>query len=136
MAALQKKYLTGDLGDGMTADLNYALKRLVNGLISDNHLVKRGFFLAASQVLVRFKKQIDPMKLLKYVTEETKSAKGMKNPEIHALTIGKMMCLSAVVESQLYQLSPTQINHDALNKVSNDLLQMYKDHEFARESVQ
>lgn len=42
------------------------------------------------------------MKLLKFVTEETKCAKGMKNPEINALTIGKMMCLSAVVESQLY----------------------------------
>ena len=46
--ALKAKYLTGDLGDGMTADLNYALKRLVRGLCSDNHSVKKGYFLAAS----------------------------------------------------------------------------------------
>lgn len=120
----------------MSADLNYTLKRLVNGLNSDNHTVKRGFFLAMSQVLVRFKKQIDAMKLLKFITEETKSSKGMKNPEINALTLGKLMCLSAIVESQMYQLSSTQVNHDALNKVANDLLQMLKDHEFTRESIQ
>jgi hypothetical protein len=30
------------------------------------------------------------MKLLKFVTEETKTSKGMKNPEIHAQTIGKL----------------------------------------------
>jgi len=46
------------------------------------------------------------------------------------------MCISAVVESQLYQLSPTQINHDAFNKVANDLLQIYKDHDYCRESIQ
>jgi hypothetical protein len=81
---LMKKYLTGDLGDGMSADLNYALKRLVKGLTSENHLVKQGFFLAASQVFGRFRKQIDAMKLLKFITEETKTVKGMKQPEVHA----------------------------------------------------
>ena len=79
-----KKYLTGDLGDGMSADLNYALKRLVRGLCSENHAVKQGYFLATSQVLNRFRKQIDSMKLLRFVTEETKTSKGMKQPEIHA----------------------------------------------------
>ena len=91
----------------MSADLNYAIKRLIKGLTSDNHAVKQGFFLATAQVISRFKKQIDAMKLLKFVTEETKTTKGMKNPEIHAQTIGKLMCISAIVESQLYQLSPT-----------------------------
>lgn len=46
------------------------------------------------------------------------------------------MCLSAIVESALYQISPTQINHDAFNKVANDLLQIRKDHDYCRESVQ
>lgn len=46
--SLKAKYLTGDLGDGMTADLNYALKRLIRGLCSDNHAVKKGYFLATS----------------------------------------------------------------------------------------
>ena len=91
----------------MSADLNYAIKRLIKGLTSENHAVKQGFFLVTAQVLSRFKKQIDAMKLLKFVTEETKTTKGMKNPEIHAQTIGKLMCISAIVESQLYQLSPT-----------------------------
>jgi hypothetical protein len=44
---LYKKYLTGDLGDGMSADLNYAIKRLMRGLCSENHAVKQGFFLAS-----------------------------------------------------------------------------------------
>ena len=46
------------------------------------------------------------------------------------------MCLTAIVESQLYQISNNQINHDAFNKVANDLLQIRKDHEYCRESVQ
>ncbi len=40
IAQLYKKYQTGDLGDGMSADLNYALKRLIRGLCSENHAVK------------------------------------------------------------------------------------------------
>lgn len=51
LVTLHKKYLTGDLGDSMSADLNYALKRLVRGLCSENHAVKQGYFLATSQVL-------------------------------------------------------------------------------------
>ena len=120
----------------MSADLNYAVKRLIRGLCSDNHAVKKGYFLATSQVLSRFTKQIDSMKLLKFVTEETKTTKMMKQPEIHSQIIAKVMCLSAIVESALYQISPTQINHDAFNKVANDLLQIRKDHDYCRESVQ
>jgi hypothetical protein len=37
---LKKKYSTGDLGDKVSADLNYTLKRLVRGLYSENHDVK------------------------------------------------------------------------------------------------
>ena len=33
-------------------------------------------------------------------------------------------------------MSATQVNHDALNKVANDLIQIYKDHEYCRESIQ
>ena len=45
IAKLYKKYSTGDLGDQMSPDLNYTLKRLMRGLNSDDHTVKRGFFL-------------------------------------------------------------------------------------------
>ena len=55
LAAFQAKYQTGDLGEGMSADLNYTLKRLVRGLSSENHAVKRGFFLATVEVVRRFK---------------------------------------------------------------------------------
>jgi len=48
---MKAKYLTGDLGEGLSADLNYTLKRLIRGLCSDNHLVKKGFFLASVMVL-------------------------------------------------------------------------------------
>ena len=46
------------------------------------------------------------------------------------------MCLTAAVEAKLYQTSPTQVNHDALNKIANDLIAMYKENEFTRESIQ
>ena len=59
LIAMQKKFLTGDLGQHMSADVNYSVKRLVRGLASDSHHLKKGFYLAFSQVLDRFRKQID-----------------------------------------------------------------------------
>lgn len=53
--ALKSKYLTGDLGEKVSADLNYTLKRLVRGLYSENHQVKQGYFLANVLVLTKFK---------------------------------------------------------------------------------
>lgn len=46
------------------------------------------------------------------------------------------MCVTAVVEAQLYQTSAQQLNHDAFNKIANDLIQMHKDHAYCRESIQ
>ena len=37
---VRRKYMTGDLGVNVSADLNYTLKRLVRGLYSENHSVK------------------------------------------------------------------------------------------------
>ena len=39
-ASLKLRYLKGDLGEDMSADLNYTLKRCVRGLCSENHQVK------------------------------------------------------------------------------------------------
>lgn len=47
LATLMKKYLQGDLGENMPADLNYTLKRMVRGLSSDNHAAKQGYFLGS-----------------------------------------------------------------------------------------
>lgn len=135
LAKLQKKYLTGDLGEGMSADLNYTLKRVVNGLLSDNHTVKRGYFLAASSVLARFKKQIDPVKLLAFIREEAKLSKTMKNPEVHALVIGHMMNLTAMVEAQVFQQGAT-LNNECIAQIVGDLIHLYKTYEYTRESIQ
>lgn len=120
----------------MSADLNYSIKRLVRGLTSDNHAVKQGHFLATATVLSRFRKSIDVMKLLKLITEETKTSKSMKQPEVHANTIGRLMCLSAIVDAQLYQQSATQLNHEVWNKLCNDLLVLWKENDYLHESVQ
>jgi hypothetical protein len=106
----QQKYLTGDLGEGMSADLNYTLKRLIRGLTSDDHSVKRGFFLGTCDVVARFKKQIDILKFIKFINEETKTSTVMKNPEIHAMMLGRLMSLTALVECRVYEQSKTQIN--------------------------
>jgi len=97
--SIKQKYSQGDLGEKMSPDLNYALKRLVKGLNSDNHAVKQGFFLASVMVLNRFKAQIDFEKYVKFVNVETKTNAGMKNPEVHAVLMGRMMCVSAIIES-------------------------------------
>lgn len=98
-AALKKRYMTGDLGQNMAPDVNYTLKRLVRGLCSENHAVKRGFFLASVQVLQRFKEAIEFQKYIDFILEETKTSEGMKNAEIHAIQMARMMCISAIVES-------------------------------------
>ena len=136
LALLHKKYLTGDLGDSMSADLNYALKRLVRGLCSENHTVKKGFFLTTVQVMARFKKSIDSVKLIKFVLEETKTTKMMKNPEVNALLLGQVMCFSAMVESQVYQMSASQVSTEAFDTLIKQLISLYKDHDFLKESVQ
>ena len=59
LAKFQQKYLSGDLGEGMSADLNYTLKRVINGLTSDIHNIKRGYFLVAVDIFTRFKNKID-----------------------------------------------------------------------------
>ena len=107
LAKLQEKYLKGDLGDDMSADVNYTLKRLIGGVVSDNHQMKKGFFVALVAVLGRFKSQIDLTKVLAFLKEETKVNKLMKNTEINAAILGKLMVASAVVESQAYQTSST-----------------------------
>ena len=96
---LKKKFSTGDLGEKMSADLNYTLKRLVRGLCSDNHSVKQGFFLASVLTLNRFKDQIDLERYMKFIKDETKLNSSLKNPEIHALMMGRMMCVAAIIES-------------------------------------
>ena len=120
----------------MSADLNYTLKRVINGLTSDIHNVKRGFFLVAVDVFSRFKKKIDLCKMMKLVQKETKTSSTMKNPEIHSLLLGRMMCLSAIVDSQTYQLSQNQVNVEGQAMVVEDLIELYKENDFLRESLQ
>jgi len=99
---LKAKYSTGDLGDKVSADLNYTLKRLVRGLNSDNHAVKQGFFLASVMVLNKFKHLIDFEKYLKYIFNETKNSSAMKSSESNNNSIGRMMCMSACVEAKIF----------------------------------
>lgn len=101
--AIKAKYTTGDLGDKVSADLNYTLKRLVRGLYSENHSVKQGFFLASVLVLNKFKSQIDLDKYLKHVFNETKvSSKEIKSSEINNMSLGRMLCMSACVEARIF----------------------------------
>jgi len=56
----------------------------------------------------------------------------MKNPEIHALSMGRMMCVSALVESGW----PSTMNPKQLTNIVDMLYEMYKDQQFLRESIQ
>ncbi len=106
--SLKQKYDKGDLGENMTADLNYTLKRLVRGLYSENHKVKQGFFLGSVLVLSRFKDKVDFEKYMNFIKEETKINGTMRNTELHSMILGRMMCISAIVESGWIQIFPNQ----------------------------
>jgi hypothetical protein len=97
--SLRKKYSQGDLGEKVNADLNYSLKRLIGGICSENHAVKQGFFLASVMVFNRFSNLVEFEKLMNLIMEETKTNSGMKNPEIHSACMGRVMCTSALIES-------------------------------------
>ena len=122
--SIKKKYLTGDLGEKVSADLNYTLKRLVRGLNSENHAVKQGFFLAGVLVLNKFKQQIDFDKYLKYAFNETKSASGMKSSEVNNAAMGRMMCMSACVEARIFGHG-AQINPRILKVIVGCLTELY-----------
>jgi len=114
----------------MSADLNYTLKRLVRGLYSENHAVKQGFFLASVVVLNRFSNIVNYDKYLAFIMEETKTNSGMKNPEVHAMMMGRMMCASAIIDSQW----PSSAK--MLNPLVDMLAEIYNTQEFLREAIQ
>ena len=135
LEAFRSKYLTGDLGEGMSADLNYSLKRLVKGLSSEDHAAKKGFFLAFVEVARRFKSQIDFTKLIKFIKEETKiSTSTMKRPEIHQLALGQLMCLSALIDSQAYTSGGQQ--GETVTSLLSSFINLYQSYDFLRESIQ
>lgn len=118
----------------MTADLNYSLKRLVGGLVSDNHQVKQGFFLASVLVLNRFKSFIDFDKYVAFLKEQTKCNAGMKNPEIHCMMMARMLCVSAIIESGW--VTSTSGHQNQLMTLIDILSDIYVQHEFLREAIQ
>ena len=115
----------------MSADLNYTLKRLVRGLYSENHAVKQGFFLASVVVLGRFSSIIEYEKYLAFIQEETKVNSGMKNPEVHAMMMGRMMCASAVIDSKW-----PNANTKMFVPLIDMLAEIYHAQEFLREAIQ
>ena len=134
-AALKQKYMTGDLGEKVSADLNYALKRLSRGLCSENHGVKQGFFLASVLVLNRFKSSIDFEKYLKHMFSETKVNQTMKSAETNNASLGRMMCLSALIEAKVFYTSPSQINQRTLKVIVGCLVELYTKYDFLQESI-
>ncbi len=54
IVGIREKYSNEDLGK-LTPDVNYTIKRLIKGMNSENHAVKKGFFLALASVLKTFK---------------------------------------------------------------------------------
>lgn len=129
---IQAKYSKGDLGE-MGPDLNYTIKRLVRGLSSENNLTKKGFFFASVQVYARFATQIDGLKLLEHIQEQMQTAKTMKHPEINALHLGKMMCLSALIESEIFLQMKNQ--KETIKLLLQNVTDLYMACNFLRESL-
>ena len=118
----------------MSADLNYTLKRLMRGLCSENHSVKQGFFLASVLVLSKFKGQVDFEKYFKFLFNETKTSNAMKSSEANNMAMGRMMTVSACVESKVFGAGQS-INAKILKIIVDCLVEIYDHHDFLQESV-
>jgi len=97
--------------------------------------VKEGYFLASVAVLLRFKHLIDFEKYLKHLFTETKTSKAMKSTEAHALTLGRLMSISAMVEARAFIGQQGGVNDRTLTVMLGCLIELFKEHEFLRESV-
>ena len=75
------------------------------------------------------------IKLIRFMKEETKTASTMKNPEINALALGQLMCLSALVESEAYQQG-AQTNTETITSLISSFIHLYQTYQFLRESIQ
>ncbi len=91
--------------------------------------------MASVGVLQSFKAQIDITKLIKLIKDETKTTKIMKNPEINALALGQLMCLSALIESEAYKTGQL-VNSDTITSLASSLIYLYQTYDFLRESIQ
>jgi len=118
----------------VSADLNYTLKRLVRGLASENHAVKQGFFLASVLVLSRFKAIIDFEKYIKFMFGETKVNQAMKSAEANTVSLGRMMCLSALIEARVF-FSAGQVNLRTLKVIVGCLVELFQKNDFLQESI-
>ena len=127
--SLRQKYNQGDLGDKVNADLNYSLKRLVRGVCSENHTVKQGFFIASVMVFNRFSNIVDFDKLIAFIQEETKTNSSMNSTEIHAACMGRVLCMSALIESRW------PINTKQLMTVIDIASDVYHQQDFLKEAV-
>jgi len=59
----------------------------------------------------------------------------MKNPEINALALGQLMCLSSLIESEAYKAG-NLFNSDVLMSLTSSLIYLYQTYDFLHESIQ
>lgn len=85
-------------------------------------------------VLNKFKNLIDFEKYLKYVFSETKNTSDSKSSETNNNAIGRMMCMSACVESKTFGHG-SSINQKTLKVIVGCLTEIYLQNDFLQESV-
>jgi hypothetical protein len=128
---LMDKYGKGDLGDNMSPDVNYTLKRLARGMLSEIHGVKKGFFLANTMVLSKFQSQVNLDKYLKHVIEVTKVSSQMKGSESNIMALARMLLLSSIVESRaLLKAGKKQGSSGVSKQVFDNLCKLYAEYDF------
>ena len=86
-------------------------------------------------VLNRFKSSIDFEKYLKHMFSETKVNQTMKSAETNNASLGRMMCLSALIEAKVFYTSPSQINQRTLKVIVGCLVELYTKYDFLQESI-
>jgi len=60
----------------------------------------------------------------------------MKNPEIHSILMGRMMCVSAIIESGWITQATSQSQSKQLMTLLDTLIDIYHLQEFLREAIQ
>ena len=65
---------------------------------------------------------------------ETKVNQTMKSAETNNASLGRMMCLSALIEAKVFYTSPSQINQRTLKVIVGCLVELYTKYDFLQES--
>uniref|UniRef100_A0A7S3KP36 Uncharacterized protein n=1 Tax=Euplotes crassus TaxID=5936 RepID=A0A7S3KP36_EUPCR len=99
-----ERYMKGDLGE-VSPDLNYTIKKLISGITEQIESFVKGYFLALTLIVQRFKDKIDFSKLINYAVDKTSLSKAKTKSQRKELAFGRLLIFSALSQASVFETS-------------------------------